>query len=249
MPISKRRLDGVVRAWNVYAEQRPRKIKARDLLLKRDINMYRGLGITNAHELASRMVEDRSIASIEMTMGYLYERVLEEHGPKKVTRHEKQRSGYREIDFTDITPEELRLINLKAGLSTSNGDITTATKRNLKEAKQHWENSRERDDNPLAQRKQRVVMVRAVARGPSKCTLTEDGILWLVGESMWKYFGAGDGFLAKLSEAMARNPLDYGRYNTEKDKATERVLKFLRDGKFVNAQGAINWRKLIEEFP
>ena len=95
MPIDDNQLGAVVRAWNAYAEERPGRIKARDLLDKRDINMYRGLGIAEAYDLAKNMVEHRSVATMEMTMGYLYERLLEELGPRKVTRAEKMKTGYR----------------------------------------------------------------------------------------------------------------------------------------------------------
>ena len=82
--------------------------------------MYRGLGIENVSELAMRLVQDRSVASMEMTMGHLYERVLEGLGPRKLSNKEKTQSGFRGIDFVQDTAAEHRLINLKAGLPTSN---------------------------------------------------------------------------------------------------------------------------------
>ena len=45
MPVTDEQLDNVVRAWNDYAAESPDKLSPRDLLEKRDINMYRGLGI------------------------------------------------------------------------------------------------------------------------------------------------------------------------------------------------------------
>ena len=249
MLVNDSQLDAVVQAWNGYAEESPRKVRPRDLLDKRDVNMYRGLGITDASDLAKNMVEHRSIATMEMTMGYLYERLLEELGPRKVTQAEKRSPGYRGIDFLHTTPSELRVINLKAGLSTSNGDITESTIRNLVGAKEHWGTLTGADDNPLAQRERNVVMVRAVARGNRKRTITGQGVLWLVGESMWEYFGAGAGFLKRLSEALGRNPVDYQRYEYEKGLAAERVIEYLLRGRLADTGGQIDWGLLAAKFP
>ena len=249
MPVNKSQLDAVVQAWNKYAEETPRKISAKDLLEKRDVNMYRGLGIADALDLARQMVEHRSVATIEMTMGYLYERLLEETGPQKVTKEQKKRPGYRGIDFVHRTPGELRVINLKAGLSTSNGDITAATRDNLRRAKEHWEAQALGDDNPLDQRESRVVMVKAVARGKRKETTTDEGILWLVGESMWEYFGAGKDLLKRLSDSLGRNPLDYQRYGDEKVRAAERVANYLAACGLAGHGGEIDWSALAVRFP
>ena len=90
MPISATQLDRAVQAWNNYAVERPREIKPRQLLKDRDASMYRGLGIESAPEFARALVEHRSAASLEMTMGHLFERLLEELGPTKVTNNEKE---------------------------------------------------------------------------------------------------------------------------------------------------------------
>ena len=249
MPISDGQLDVVVKAWNNYAETGPSNIVPKDLLEKRDVNMYRGLGITSAGALVRDMVEHRSVATMEMAMGYLYERLLQELGPQKVTTVQKQLPGYKGVDFIQQTPNELRVINLKAGLSTSNGDITASTKRNLGEAKKHWGSQPAADDNPLAQQKAKVVMVRAVARGGRRHTETTDGITWLVGEAMWEYFGAEEGFLQRLSDALARNPLSYERYRDEKVKASDKVLKYLVGGGFADIEGQLDWGLLVAKFP
>ena len=249
MPVSDNQLDEVVQAWNKYAEQTPLRIAPADLLEKRDMNMYRGLGIAEASALAHQLVEHRSVATVEMTMGYLYERLLQELGPQKVTQAQKNRTGYKGIDFVQGAPGEFRVINLKSGLSTSNGDITGATRRNLSRAKVHWEGQTGADDNPLAQRKSKIVMVKAVARGRRRKTTTAEGILWLVGESMWEYFGAGEGLLNRLSDALGRNPLDYRRYEEEKARAAQRVVEYLNAGGLAGPDGKINWSTLIPKYP
>ena len=249
MPISDSQLNEVVQAWNDYAADRPGHLSPRDLLEKRDINMYRGLGIGDANELAKRLVEDRSVATLEMTMGYLYERLLEELGPRKITQTEKRQPGFKGIDFVQETPTELTLVNLKSGLSTGNGDINSSTVTHLVEAKRYWEEHPQADDNPLRQRIRKVVIVRAVARGPRKETTTAERIQWLVGESMWEYFGSGDGLLERLSEALGRNPLAYSRYQDEVSRVVTRVVDFLVREGLVTYSGQISWPRLVSRFP
>ena len=249
MPILDDQLNEVVQAWNDYAAGRPGYLSASDLLEKRDINMYRGLGIGDANEFAKRLVDDRSVATLEMTMGYLYERLLEELGPRKITQTEKRQPGFRGIDFVQVTPTELRLVNLKSGLSTGNGDINTSTVNHLVEASRYWEEHPQADDNPLRQRNRKVVMVRAVARGSSGKTTTAEGIQWLVGESMWEYFGSGEGLLERLSEALGRNPLAYSHYQDEVSRGVARVVDFLVREGLATPTGQICWPKLVSRFP
>ena len=252
MPISNAELDAVVREWNKYAARSPRKISPADLLNKRDVNMYRGLGITQVSEMASAIVEHRSVATVEMTMGFLYERVLQRLGPQKVTVRQKQQAGYKGIDFVQHTPGTTTLVNLKAGLSTSNGDITESTTRHLKAAKKYWESYDATDDNPLAQQvagTPAVVMVRAVARGNPKHDTTGEGILWLVGQSLWEYFGAGPDFLPRLSDALGRNPLIYGRYQQEKQLASGRVEDHIKLLGLADSKGVLDWGAMATKFP
>ena len=211
--------------------------------------MYRGLGISDASELVTRMVDDRSVATLEMTMGFLYERLLEELGPRKVTKAEKNQPGYKGIDFIQVTASEFRVVNLKAGLSTGNGDINSSTVNHLGDAKLHWEKHPQGDDNPLRQHARTVVMVKAVARGPRRRTTTPGGILWLVGESMWEYFGAGEGLLPRLGEALGRHPLDYDRYLQGKDRAVARTLKYILQAGLASRDGQIKWTELVSRFP
>ena len=249
MPISEAQLDRAVQAWNDYAVERPREIKPRQLLKDRDASMYRGLGIERAPEFAQALVEHRSAASLEMTMGHLFERLLEELGPTKVTKNDKKQPGYRGVDFLNRRPGLLEVITLKASLSTFNGDITRATVDNLTEAKRFWEGQPGTDDNPLPQRTRRVTMVRAVARGAARTTTTPEGILWLVGDALWGHFGAGPNLLQRLNEALGRNPLDQHRYEEEKRRAADRVISYLQGQGFARRDGTLAWAGLIEEFP
>lgn len=249
MSISETQLNRVVQAWNNYTVERPRQIKPRELLKDRDISMYRGLGIDKAPEFARALVEHRSAASLEMTMGHLFERLLEELGPTKVSNKDKKQPGYRGIDFINRQPGVLEGITLKASLTTFNGDITRATVTNLTDFKKFWEGQSDVDDNPLAQRTRRVKMVRAVARGPARKTVTPEGILWLVGDALWEYLGAGPNLLQRLNEALGRNPLDLARYEEEKKQAVDRVMRYLQDNGFVRRDGTLDWAGLIKEFP
>ena len=249
MPITDEQLDVVAQAWAEYAALSPRRIQPRDLLIKRDLSLYRGLGISSVGDLARHLVDDRVSASVEMTMGHLYERALGELGPQKVTRAEKRTPGYQGIDFVHRTLQQVTVINLKSGLSTANSDISGATIRHLLNARDHWEAIPSADDNPLPQQRREVIMVRAVARGERRRTLTDEGILWLVGEAMWAYFGAGEGFLTRLSDALGRHPLDYERYEEEKLQVTERVQQYLVAGGVADSAGRLDWGRLVSMFP
>ena len=245
MPITDNQMDNVVLVWRAYAEGRPDVITPADLLKKRDLKMYRGLGIVNAQDLAHRLVEDRSVATLEMTMGYLYERLLQELATDRVAAGQRQLPGYHGVDFFNRTAAALQVINLKAGLSTSNGDITGATIRNLLAARDYWQaNPEGADDNPLQQQQRVIVMVRAVARGPRKNQVTDDGILWLVGESMWEYFGAGPNFQGRVSAALGRHPLNYQNYEAAKARATVRVVNYLTRANLVHPDGTLNWERI-----
>lgn len=249
MAISEVELDDVVSAWKVYAEASPGKIQPKDLLSGRDINMYRGLGHSNPHDLCVALVGDRSTATLEMTMGYLYERVLEQLGLRKITVQEKKQVGFKGIDFLQEMGNRLRVINLKAGLSTANSDITSSTLANLKEAHEFWLNRRPADDNPLQHPVRRIELIRAVARGPEKDVTTPDGVRWLVGESMWSFFGAGEMLAPRLGDALTRNPLDYDRFQAQKQAAVDRVFAYLVDQGLATIDNEIRWAELIEAFP
>jgi hypothetical protein len=247
MPITDGQLDQVIMGWNQYAEGRPESIDPNDVLVKRDLNMYRGLGIENITELSMRLVEDRSVASMEMTMGHLYERVLEALGPRKLTNAEKGMPGFRGLDFIQDTPLEHRLVNLKSALSTSNGDITTATVSNLSAAKAHWESDYGKDDNPLRSSPSEAVMIRAVARGQTKRVITGSGILWLVGDAMWDYFGGGRDLLRRLGAALGRNPLNFTAYTAQIEGAAYRVRRTLLRYELTGEE--VDWDRLLARYP
>ena len=245
MPITDEQIDNAVQAWRDYAEGRPRQISPASLVRQRDLKMYRGLGIEAAQDLAQRLVDDRSVATMEMTMGYLHERLLEELVTERVAADQRKNPGYKGVDFFNRTVAELQIINLKSGLSTSNGDISAATATNLQAARNHWQaNPDGADDNPLARQRRNVIMVRAVARGPRKHQVTDEGILWLVGESMWEYFGAGPGFLNRVSAALGRNPLDYQNYGAAKGRAEGRVTAYLNRAGLVRQNGTLDWDRI-----
>jgi len=187
---------------------------------------------------------------MEMTMGHLYERLLEALGPRKVSNIEKKRTGNRGLDFVHQTASELRLINLKAGRTTANADISDATTRNLIAAKDHrLSQSGQRDDNPLQQQSREVVMIRAFAKGRPNRSVTKDGIVALTGDSLWSYFGAGERLLSRLQKAMGRNPIDYDRYNEALEDVQERLVRLMRREGFVTEGHSINWNLLVERFP
>jgi len=244
--VSESILDEVVAFWRRYAEESPRRINPMDLLIKRDLIMYRGLGLKTHKELARRLVEDRALASLEMTMGHLYERLLEALGPSKLSNAQKQQPGNRGIDFIEHRPFELRLINLKAGQTTSNADIADATVRHLLRAKSHYSPvTLQKDDNPLQRKAKSIVLIRALAKGPRGRRVTGDGILVLVGDEMWAYFGAGEGLLQRLQEAMGRNPLDYERYKQALQDVQDSLTRLMEDKRLVATDGTVDWWRLL----
>ena len=249
MPITDAQLATVVRQWRDYATATPQGINPRELLKQRGTYMYRGLGITTADQLARKMVDDRAVASLEMTMGSLYERVLEALGPERVTREQRRNPGYNGLDFIHRTPALIELINLKAGLSTTNNDITQNMQRTLQAARDYWAANRGPDDNPLPQQQRQVVKVRAVARGAARRDRTADGILHLVGESMWQHFGAGDHFPARLGAAIERNPINLEHYEEQKRQAAARVYRYLIAGRFADGEDRLDWDHLADIFP
>ena len=251
-------LDRVVRDWHDYAQARPAKISARDVLVKRNLHMYRGLGINNASDLSRMMVNDRSAASLEMTMGHLYELLLGSLGPVKLTKEDKTATpAYQGIDFIQRTPNAIRVINLKAGLATVNSDISNQMRRRLKIAKEFELHRPAHDDNPLQQNRPEVIMVRAVARGAPRngmvpCNVQgyqDDQLLYLVGASLWEYFGGGQDFLHRVQQALGQNPLDFRRHEWQKARAAVRVRRRLMDGDFVGPGRQIRWDALIERYP
>lgn len=248
-------LDGVVQAWNAYVGERPRMIQPSDLLTKRDLLMYRGLGVRTDADLADAMVEHRSIATVEMSMGWLYERVLELLGPKKVTVQERKKDGFKGIDFIQSSGTgQITLVNLKAGLSTANSDVSESTARHLTSAKRYWERHYDStiDDNPLGQPasgRLSVVMIRAVARGAPKHEVTDSGILSLVGASLWQYFGAEPDFPSRISSALGRTPLSTGIVRQEKELASRRVVEYIRRAGLSDSKGLLNWDAISAQFP
>ena len=74
-------------------------------------------------------------------------------------------------------------------------------------------------------------------------------MLWLVGESMWEFFGAGPGLLARLGEALGRNPLDYARHQQAKGRAVARTLEYLGKAGLATRDGQIDWPGLVSRFP
>ena len=249
MPITNVRLDTEIQIWRDYAVLTPQRIRPRELLKQRGTNMPRGLGITTAAELARHMVEARAAASMEMTMGSLYERLLQALGPERVTREQRRIPGYIGIDFINRTPDLIEVINLKTGLSTTNNDITQNSRRHLLAARDYWKTNQGADDNPLPQELRQIVMVRAVARGGRRRSCTGDEILHLVGESMWRHFGSGEHFLARLGAALDRNPIDLERYEEQKGRATHRVYQYLMMGGFADGEGRLDWDHLADMFP
>ena len=244
------KMDRIVIAWRTYAAERPHEIRPSALLRGRDLRMYRAMGIALVEDFARQLVDDRSTATLEMSMGSLYERALEDLVTDRVAAVQRKEPGYRGIDFINRRPDAVELINLKTGLSTSNADISTASVLNLQRAYDHWEKAlAQDDDNPLGERAEREIrMVRAVARGPKRCRKTDQGIIWMVGDAMWEHFGGGADYLRRLSDALGRNPLDFTKYEEAKRIAAKRVGNYLTSAGLVKPHGAVDWDRIAKMY-
>ena len=71
MPVTDAQLDVVVLDWNRYAEGRPESIDLNNVLVA-GLEHVPGSWYRECYRLALRLVEDRSVGSMEMTMGHLY---------------------------------------------------------------------------------------------------------------------------------------------------------------------------------
>jgi hypothetical protein len=249
-------LEDAVLSFRDYFAGLPADIDAAKLLRARALAMYWSLGIQTPEELARALVADRSVASREMAMGYLYERVIEAIGnARKLTNAEKK--TWRGIDFRIEAGRDVYLINLKSARATSNGDINDATMRNLaaaakREREDQAERGRRGEDNPLRAQPGLVHAIRAIARGNSSTTTREyagEKIEILVGDALWERLGAGPGFGRRIQLAIGAVPVDATRLAEELSKAEERVVRELRRKECVTAEGSLDWEAVLEAFP
>ena len=249
-------LEDAVRSWRQHFASRPSAISADDVLKKRYLPMYRGMGLTTAPELAAQLVADRLVAVNEMTIGHLNERVMEEVcGARKLTDDEKKE--WVGIDFRKEHGRRVYLINLKASTRTPNSSIGRDTQRTLLDAVQHEEEVQSlrgprRDDNPLPATEGGIIGIAGFARGSSGRTETNsDGVrlLRLVGDALWEELGAGPRFTRQLSQEMGREAIDRARWTAEIQSAVERVIRAMTVAECVAPDGSLDWDCLIERFP
>lgn len=92
-----------------------------------------------------------------------------------------------------------------------------------------------------------AVMIRAVARGPAKNELTDKGILWLVGDAMWDYFGGGRDLLRRVGAALGRNPIDFTIYTGQIEGAASRVRRLLARYELPGEE--VDWDRLLARYP
>ena len=248
MAITDSDMDEVAEAWASHAAGRPDEIQPRALLQGRDLRMYTALGKERADELSRCLVEHRSIAGLEISMGSLYERLLQELGTDRVAAGQRSQPGYTGIDFLRWTDDALELISFKSGLTSFSGDLGGRAVRQLLAARDYWVAQSAGADANQFGRSQRVVMVRAVARGPRKRVERPDGILWLVGDAMWEHVGADEHFLSRVSAALARRPLDTDGFDAAKERAAGRVLAYLNRAGLVQPDGTVDWLQLSEVY-
>ena len=250
MPVSDQELDQAVSDWKRYVTRHLREIDPLSLLKRKNLSMYMALGVTQPQDLADRLVNDHVASSVENTMGQLYELVLAQLGPVKVPKEQKKTPGYEGLDFVQETPTQIRLIDLASGSSTKNGGARTKGRLDMAEAAGHWEEAERKrtDDNPLAPKRKSIVRIWAVARGTPART-EPDEIVRLRGDAMWDYFGSGDGCLARIGAALARNPITGSEFQTAVDGVVQELIGFLSGEGFVQTDGSLEWPSLLAAFP
>jgi hypothetical protein len=183
-------------------------------------------------------------------MGHLYELVMAELGPVKVSNAQKKQSGYVGLDFVQVTPTEIRLVDLAAAANTKNGGARTKSRQDLTADAAFWQEQAENEtnDNPMAQKGKSIVRIWAVGRGtPSHTSLDE--ILRLRGDAMWEYFGAGPDCLARIGEALLRNPVNGAAFHGAVGAARTRLVDFLQLKGFADANGELDWPALLPAYP
>jgi len=250
-------LSDAVASFKAYLEKIPERQKARDVLEKRPLPLYRAHGITTAEDLATSLAADRLIASREMAMGYLYERVMES-SCQAVKLKNIEKRGWKGIDFRKETDSALYLINLKSARATSNADITSATQTNLVAAagralRIQDETYSQGDDNPLKQSRPEIIPIRAIARGiPTPQTFkVVNGvrIRILVGDTLWEHLGAGANFTQKIEAELGRHPVDRAVVAKGEQEYTARIAALLKETGCIKTDGSLDWLTVLRMFP
>lgn len=249
-------LKDAVESWRDYFASRPAAIDPRDVLRKRYLPMYRGMGIKTPSQLAKQLVADRLVAMNEMTIGHLNERVMEEVcGARKLTDEEKE--AWAGIDFRKEHGNRVYLINLKASTRTPNSAIGRDTRSTLLAAIQAEEayqrdHPRGRDDNPLRASKGGIIGVAGFARGKASRHTEDIGdseLHKLVGDDLWEELGAGPHFTAHLIDEMGRHPIDRGIWLEDIAQAEAKMESVIARSGCVDTNGEIDWECLNRAFP
>jgi len=250
MALTDGQLDNIVASWNEYVSKFLGGIDSIALLGKKNLSMYMALGVIYPEGLAERLVNDYVSSSIENTMGHLYELVMAELGPVKVSNAQKKQSGYVGLDFVQVTPTEIRLVDLAAAANTKNGGARTKSRQDLTADAAFWQEQAENEtnDNPMTQKGKSIVRIWAVGRGTPSYT-SQDEILRLRGDAMWEYFGAGPDCLARIGEALLRNPVNGAAFHGAVGAARTRLVYFLQLKGFADADGELDWPALLPAYP
>ena len=250
MAVSDEQLDQVVQDWNTYVSKFLAGFDSIGLLAKKNLSMYMALGVTRPEALSSRLVQDYVASSIENTMGHLYELALGKLGPVKITNQQKKQDGYEGLDFVQITPTEIRLVDLASASNTKNGGARIKSRDDMARASEHWEfvEQQSNDDNPMVHVNRKVVRIWAVARGTSARSQA-DGILRLRGDAMWEYFGAGPGCLARIGQALARNPVTGSAFHDAVSAADRKLQFYLSARGLADGEGNLKWPEILTQYP
>ena len=223
------------------------------LLANKDLSMYQAIGCVTDIELARQMVSDYAVQQAEQTLGHLYELILEEAGShlgqtlglEKV--EDKKTDGRLGLDFIQLVNRERRLIEVSAKPNSKSGSGRKGRVQNMKDNEEFW--AKQRNDNPLSPTR-KTVMVWAAHRGRSKHETNKDGILEVVGDSMWSYIGLGESFTRELSRELSKQQIPPAELHSLKQSMETIIREHLKENGYSDRiTGHIDYNSLIADHP
>lgn len=239
-------LSAAVSRWrNTYISGMEDHSNFSKLLVNKDLAMYQAIGCITDNDLARQMVSDYSVQQAEQTIGHLFELVLEEVGLEKV--EDKKSEGRFGLDFIQRIDGQRRLVELSAKPNSKSGSQRKGRVSNMLANEAFW--IKQKNDNPLSPTLE-TVKVWASARGPSRCRPNRDGILEVVGDAMWSYFGLGESFTRRLSQELGKQQISMEELDSLKRSMEQRIADYLRENNYSDhATGNIDYASLITDHP
>ena len=160
---------------------------------------------------------------------------------------DKRTEGRLGLDFIQRVNGERRLIEVSAKPNSKSGSSRKGRVQNMQANEAFW--TKQRNDNPLSPTL-KTVMVWASHRGRSKHEGNKDGILEVVGDSMWSYIGLGESFTTKLSRELSKQQIPPAELHPLKQSMERIIQKHLSENGYSDrSTGRIDYDALIRDHP